>query len=24
VENGEVQYYQVVLRAGFTLEGEYP
>jgi flavin-binding protein dodecin len=24
VENGEVQYYQVVLKAGFTLEGEYP
>src|SRR5215218_8911874 len=24
VENGEVQHYQVVLRAGFTLEGEYP
>ena len=24
VENGEDQHYQVVLRAGFTLEGEYP
>jgi dodecin len=24
VENGEVQHYQVVLRAGFTLDGEYP
>jgi hypothetical protein len=24
VENGEVQHYQVVLKAGFTLEGEYP
>ena len=24
VENGEVQHDQVVLRAGFTLEGEYP
>ena len=22
VENGEVQHYQVVLKAGFTLEGE--
>ena len=21
---GEVQHYQVVLKAGFTLEGEYP
>jgi dodecin len=24
VENGEVQHYQMVLMAGFTLEGEYP
>jgi flavin-binding protein dodecin len=24
VENGEVHHYQVVLKAGFTLEGEYP
>jgi dodecin len=24
VENGEVQHYQVVLKVGFTLEGEYP
>jgi flavin-binding protein dodecin len=24
VENGEAQHYQVVLKAGFTLEGEYP
>jgi dodecin len=24
VENGEVQHYQVVLRAGSTLDGEYP
>ncbi len=24
VENGEVRHYQVVLKAGFTLEGEYP
>ena len=24
VENGEVQHYQVVLKAGFTLEGEHP
>jgi dodecin len=24
VENGEVQHYQVVPKAGFTLEGEYP
>jgi flavin-binding protein dodecin len=24
VENGEVQHYQVVLKAGLTLEGEYP
>ena len=24
VENGEIQHYQVVLKAGFTLEGEYP
>jgi flavin-binding protein dodecin len=24
VENGEVQHYQVVLKAGFTREGEYP
>jgi len=24
IENGEVQHYQVVLKAGFTLEGEYP
>jgi dodecin len=23
VENGEVQHYQVVLKVGFTLEGEY-
>ena len=24
VGNGEVQHYQAVLKAGFTLEGEYP
>jgi dodecin len=24
IENGEVRRYQVVLKAGFTLEGEYP
>jgi dodecin len=24
VENGEIQHYQIVLKAGFTLEGEYP
>lgn len=24
VDTGEVQHYQVVLKAGFTLEGEYP
>jgi dodecin len=24
VEDGEVRYYQVVIKAGFTLEGEYP
>ena len=24
VENGEVQHYQVVLKTGFTLEGESP
>ena len=24
VESGEIQHYQVVLKAGFTLEGEYP
>ena len=24
VENGEVHHHQVVLKAGFTLEGEYP
>ncbi len=24
IESGEVQHYQVVLKAGFTLEGEYP
>jgi flavin-binding protein dodecin len=24
VENGAVRHYQVVLKAGFTLEGEYP
>jgi dodecin len=24
VENGEVHHYQVVLKAGFTLEGELP
>jgi dodecin len=24
VENDEVQHYQVVLKAGFNLEGEYP
>ena len=24
IENGEVRYYQVVLKAGFTVEGEYP
>ncbi len=24
VENGEVRHYQVVLKAGFTLEGESP
>jgi flavin-binding protein dodecin len=24
VENGEVSHFQVVLKAGFTLEGEYP
>jgi len=24
VENGEVKHYQVVLKAGFTLEGETP
>jgi flavin-binding protein dodecin len=24
VENGQVQHYQVVLKVGFTLEGEYP
>ena len=24
VDNGEVRHYQVVLKAGFTLEGEYP
>ena len=24
IENGEVRHYQVVLKAGFTLEGEYP
>jgi flavin-binding protein dodecin len=24
VENGKVQHYQVVLKAGFTREGEYP
>jgi dodecin len=24
VEKGEVQHYQVVLKVGFTLEGEYP
>jgi flavin-binding protein dodecin len=24
IENGTVRHYQVVLKAGFTLEGEYP
>jgi flavin-binding protein dodecin len=24
VENGEFQHYQVVFKAGFTLEGGYP
>jgi dodecin len=24
VEDGEIRYYQVVIKAGFTLEGEYP
>jgi flavin-binding protein dodecin len=24
IEYGEVGHYQVVLKAGFTLEGEYP
>ena len=24
VENGQVKHYQVVLKVGFTLEGEYP
>jgi flavin-binding protein dodecin len=24
VENGEVQHYQLVLKVGFILEGEYP
>jgi len=24
VENGQVHHYQVVLKVGFTLEGEYP
>jgi flavin-binding protein dodecin len=24
IENDEVRHYQVVLKAGFTLEGEYP
>ena len=24
IENGEVKHYQVVLKAGFTLEGETP
>ena len=24
VENGNVRHFQVVLKAGFTLEGEYP
>jgi flavin-binding protein dodecin len=24
VENGEIHHYQVVLKAGFTLEGEGP
>jgi flavin-binding protein dodecin len=24
VEKGEVRHFQVVLKAGFTLEGEYP
>ena len=24
VESGEVRHFQVVLKAGFTLEGEYP
>jgi dodecin len=24
VENGEVRHFQVVLKAGFTLEGEHP
>ena len=24
IENGEVRHCQVVLKAGFTLEGEYP
>ena len=24
IENGEVKHYQVVLKAGFTLEGEQP
>jgi flavin-binding protein dodecin len=24
IENGEVQHYQLVLKVGFTLEGEYP
>lgn len=24
VENGEVRHYQVALKIGFTLEGEYP
>lgn len=24
IENGEVRHFQVVLKAGFTLEGEYP
>jgi flavin-binding protein dodecin len=23
VENGEIQHYQVALKAGFTLDGEY-
>jgi flavin-binding protein dodecin len=24
IENGEVQHYQLMLKVGFTLEGEYP
>lgn len=24
IENGEIGHFQVVIKAGFTLEGEYP